>query len=791
MDYRNEQLFQEEALDIKKYLFKILDNWYWFVIALIITVSVAYFLNRFSESFYNVGGATVMVKHERMRSAGMEAFLGDIGLLSDRTTIQNQMEVLRSFTLNRRVMDELDFDVTYVAIGRFKNAELYQSADIAVNYKIDRYQKTGYPIYVTILSETEYRLQIDDNLGIDRVMKFGEQFEHEMFNFNITLENRVYNHERYFFYINDRNALANQYRNKLQINLNNPETGSVLFLSSTGKVPRQEADYLNKLMEMFIRLDLEEKNQTAVNTIEFIDGQLVEIVDSLHQVESALHDFQSTNKVVNLSKEGNIIFSTIERSQTEKVGLSMKSKYYHYLLDYLSDRSSQKDIIAPSAIGIGDPLLNSLISQVNQLYSDRNMLEFNVQENNPRIRQIDQVIQNVTKTLLENAQSMISANDIAIEDVNRRLWESEMEISKLPSIERQLLNMERRYNLSNDLYTYLMEKRAEASIARAASVSDSRILDQARTQQATIISPKKKRNYSVAFLLGLGIPFILMIVADFLNNKVPDKSYLDKHTNVPLLGCIGHNLLKSEIPVEEKPKSAISESFRALRTNLQYVLRDNGAKTISITSTVSGEGKTFSAVNLAAIIAMSGKKTLLVGLDLRKPRINSLFGFDREVGLSTYLIGKYNEDEIIEKSDLENLDIITSGPIPPNPSELLQSEKMVEFLKEIKNRYDYIIFDTPPVAIVSDALIVNRFADMTIFIVRQNYSNKNVLDFINDLYNKKEIKNLSILLNDVRSSGYYGNGYYSYGGYYKHGYYGEEEKSKYFKKLKQYLNLNY
>jgi tyrosine-protein kinase Etk/Wzc len=781
MDYRDKQFFQEETIDTKKYLLKILFNWYWFVIALAIAGSVAYYLNRFSEPIYNVGGATVMVRHERMRSAGMEAFLGDIGLLSDRTTIQNQMEVLRSFTLNRRVMDELDFNITYVAIGRFNNVQLYQTADIAVHTNSEHNQRTGYPIFVTILSENEYRLEIDEDLGVDRVMKFGEQFEHEMFNFYITLLNKDYTHQKYYFLINNPDALANQYRQKLQINLNNPETGSVLFLSSTGKVPKQETDYLNKLMETFIKMDLEEKSQMAVNTIEFIDGQLVEIVDSLQQVEDAMQYFQSSNKVVNLSREGNIIFSRLEKQQSEKVELSIKGKYYDYLENYLTDRSTHKDIIAPSAIGIGDPLLNTLISQLNQLYSDRSMLGFNVQENNPRIRQLDQVIQNVSQALLENVRSMISANRIALEDINQRLRGAESEMSKLPFIERQMLNLERRFNLSNDLYTFLMEKRAEASIARAASISDNRILDQARTSHVSIISPKRNRNYAIALLLGLGLPFMIIVLADFLNNKITDKSYIDKNTNVPLLGSIRHNEIKSEIPVEENPKSAIAESFRALRTNLQYILRDTNSKTISITSTVSGEGKTFSAVNLATIIAMSGKKTLLVGLDLRKPRINSLFGYDKEIGLSTYLIGKYNEDKIIERSGIENLDIITSGPIPPNPAELLQSERMADFLKEVKTRYDYIIFDTPPVSIVSDALIVNRFADITIFIVRQCFSSKNVLDFINELYIRKEINNLSILLNDVKASDYYGYRYNNnYGGYY-----GEEEKLNFLNRIKQ------
>ena len=791
MEYRDENLFQEETIDIKKHLFKIIRNWYWFAVSLIVALAVAYYINRFSEPVYNVGGATVMVRHERMRSAGMEAFLGGIDLLGNRTTIQNQMEILRSFTLNRRVMEELDFDVTYVAIGRFKNSQQYRNADIIVNFDERHYQRRGYPVYVTIISENQYRLEIENDIRVNRIMQFGEQFEHEMFNLNIILANNDYIHERYYFVINSRDELANHYSSKLQIDINDPETGSVLFLSSKGKIASQEADYLNKLVEMFIRMDLEEKNQTAVNTIEFIDDQLVEIVDSLQRVENVLQNFHSSNRVGNLSREGNIIFSRLERFQTEKVELSVRSKYYEYLLNYLADKSTRQDIVAPSAIGIGDPLLNSLIGQLNQLHVDRNLIEFSVQENNPRILQLDQTIDNVRETLIENVRSMIAANNIALEDVNRRLAESESEINKLPEIERQMIQIERRYNLSNNLYNFLMEKRSEASIAQASNVSDNRIIDHARATQASIISPKVRQNYAMALIFGLGFPFLVILLADYLNTKIPDKSFVDKNTNVPILGSIGHNKFKTEIPVEEKPKSAIAESFRALRTNLQYMLRDNGPKIISITSTVTGEGKTFCAVNFATIIAMSGKKTLLIGFDLRKPKINTLFGFDRELGLSTFLIGKYGEEDIIEKTDIENLDIITSGPVPPNPAELLLSEQLTGFFNKIKYRYEYIVFDTPPVAVVSDALIVNRFADVSIFVVRQNFSKKYVLDLINDLYNKKEIKSISILLNDVKVSGYYGYGYgyYGYGYGYNKGYYGEEEKPCFLKRMKQFLNL--
>ncbi len=791
MDKQKENFFQEETIDIKKYLFRGLRNWYWFVICILLAYAVAYYINRFSEPVYNVGGATVMVRHERMRPSGLEGFIESFELVQSRTTTQNQMEVLRSFTLSRRAMEELDFGVTYVAVGRFRNSEMYRNSDIRVHPDTSRYQRKGYPVYVTILSEHEYRLEIDDDIGVDRIMRFGEQFEHEMFSFSITLENNDYRHERYYFTINDLNSLANRYRRRLDIEVNDPTTGSVLFLSSTGKVPAQEADYLNKLMELFIRMDLEEKNQTAINTMEFIDVQLVDITDSLNNVESELERFRLDNRIMNLGHEGQMVFNKLESFHSEKVSLNVKEKYYDYLLSYLSDKTAYNDLIAPSAIGIGDPLLNSLIDQLNELYRERSLLGFNVQENNPRLIQVEKIIVEVTNALKENVKSMVAANNIAIADVEERIEEVEREIMQLPLRERQMLGMERRFNLNNELYTYLMEKRAEASIAKAANISDNRILDSARPEHATMVSPKRSRNFFLAFFVGFGLPVLLIILRDFFNTKIVDQTEIESKTNVPVTGTIGHNRFPTEIPVHDNPKSGISESFRALRTNLQYMLKKEEKHIISITSTVKGEGKTFCAVNLASVIAVSEKKTLLVGLDLRKPRINSIFGLGKTPGLSTYLIGNNGLNDIIRKTDNEYLDVVTSGPVPPNPAELLQNEKMKEFISIIKEKYDYIIFDTPPVAFVSDAMIANEYCNLTLFVVRQNFSRKQVIELINDLYNKKDFGNIGILINDVKASGYYGYGYgYGYNQYLTEGYYGEDDLRQGMKeKVKRIFNL--
>ncbi len=791
MDYNKEQFFQEETIDVKKYLFKVLHNWHWFLISLILAIAAAYYINRFSEPVYNVGGATVMVRHERMRPGGMEGFIESFELVQSRTTIQNHIEILRSYTLSRRAMEELDFGITYVAMGRFKNSKMYKNSDIRVHQDTTRYQRKGYPVYVTILNEDEYRLEIDDDIGVNRIMKFGEQFEHEMFSFNITLENNDYTHEKYYFTINDLNSLASRYRNNLEIEVNDPQTGSVLFLSSTGKVPGQEVNYLNKLMELFIRTDLEEKNQTAINTIDFIDEQLIDITDSLNRVENELEQFRLEHKIMNLSHEGQLVFNKLESFHSEKVELNIKQNYFDYLLNYLSDKTSYNDIIAPSAIGIADPLLNSLIDQLNQLHNEHNMLSFNVKKDNPRLVKLEKTIESSSQVLRENLQSMVAANQIAMKDVKNRIEKVEGEVMELPLRERQMLGKERRFELNNELYTYLMEKRAEASIAKAANISDNKVLDFARAENATMVTPKKNRNYFLALFAGLGLPVLLILLRDFFNTKINEISEIENKINLPIIGNISNNRFKTEIPVFVYPKSAIAESFRGMRTNLQYLLKKDKKHVISITSAVAGEGKTFCAINLSFIIAMTGKKTLLAGLDLRKPMINSILSVEDSCGLSTYLIGNNSADEIIKKTDNEFLDIISSGPLPPNPAELLQSERMEELVSLMKKRYDYIIFDTPPVAFVSDAIIASTYSDLTMFVIRQNFSNKHVVNLVNDLKNKKDFTNMSLLINDIKIPGYYGYGYYSFSNrqYKNHGYYGEDDKPQGFSaKVKQFFN---
>ena len=330
----------------------------------------------------------------------------------------------------------------------------------------------------------------------------------------------------------------------------------------------------------------------------------------------------------------------------------------------------------------------------------------------------------------------------------------------------------------------LLTKKNEAGIAKASNVSDIRIIDEAKDLGQSAIAPNTKKNYSVALFVGLLFPLAFVFITTLLDNNINSPEDIKKLSNIPILGVVNRSRIKTNLAVFESPKSSVAESFRSIRSGLQYIyknLNKNKTKTILITSSVSGEGKTFCSINIASVFSLTGKKTVLVGLDLRKPKIFGDFEISNDFGVVNYLIGQKTLDKVVQSTQHDNLDIITSGPIPPNPSELLMSDQMEEFIEELKARYDYVVLDTPPFGLVADALDLTTFADATIYIVRQDYSKKAMLNMINDKYQKREVKNISFVFNDYRQKAKYGYGYgYGYGyayGSYGNGYHEDERKT--------------
>ncbi|HBH48913.1 MAG TPA: tyrosine protein kinase, partial [Bacteroidales bacterium] len=521
--------------------------------------------------------------------------------------------------------------------------------------------------------------------------------------------------------------------------------------------------------------------------------QLKGIVDSLESAGIRLQQFRSNNKLIDLSKEGSFLFEQMEQLQADKALLEINLRYYNYLLDYIKTHQEAGDVIAPSVVGISDELLNSLVLNLNELSLQLSNYRSSVQENLPQTTALKGQINNVRNTLQENLASLIGASELSMENLNNRIRKIEGEIRKLPLTERQYINIQRDFNINDQIYTFLLEKRAEAGITKASNIADHKILDKALPNNAIRIRPKPSSNYMLSLVVGFLIPLIIIILREFFNNKILGKRDIESATRVPILGSVGHNEKQSEIPVFENPKTALSESFRALRANLHFMLKEKNEKVIAVSSTISGEGKTFCAVNLAAIMAMAGKKTLLMGLDLRRPKIHRIFNINNDTGLSTYLAGRTEYQDIIQPTNVDNLAIVISGPVPPNPAELIGSERLVDFIDSMKKEFDYIVIDTPPIAIVTDALLIKDLINTYVFVIRHNYSDRSVLKLVDELYTRRGVANMSILVNDIQVKGYYGYNYsynygYGYGYTYRYGqsYYDTEmEITGFWSKLKR------
>lgn len=791
---------KDESIEFKRYLSLFFSNWYWFAFTVFISFSISYAINRWSEKVYTVS-STILIRDDKFAVASSDLtniFPGTSAFRSQQN-LNNEIGILKSFNLNYRVIHELpEFHVEYVAVGKrgIVESRLYNQCPFKVVYDSLAIQKTGQKVSIKILSETRYRLEIDEGSDFSQELEFGQRFHEMGYDFSLEIRNKsksIYesgSSNKYYFYFTNLASVANTYRSKLAVSPVEEEA-SLVRLTVSGSVASQEADYLNKLMSVYIEYGLELKNQIAGQTIDFINAQLKQISDSLRIVEGSLENFRNANKIIDVTREGSIIQDKFEKIDAEKNGLQMQENYYIYLKDYIDSKTESIDVIAPSFMGISDQLLIKLVNDLSQFQKDKRQLSMDLLESTAPFEILEANISRVRFAINENVNNGLQNIIRSKAEIDKRLDLVEQEARKLPSTERQMINIQRKFDLNNTVYTFLLEKRAEAGIAKASNVADNRVIDYAGSYDILRIKPREQRNFLLALILGLILPAIVISSIDYLNNKIIDKKDIEKGTNVPVLGFVSHNKLNDEIPVAIRPSSTLAESFRSVRTNLKYFLKEANCPVISVSSTISGEGKTFISANLTAIISSNDKKVLLAELDLRKPRFHKIFQTDKRSGLSTFLIGEDKFEDIVCETKIKNLWFVPSGPIPPNPAELIDSPAMKDFIDIAKKQFDYIVIDTPPIAIVTDALLLSSFTDFYVFVVRQRYSSKNTLGLIEELNRNGNIKKIGIIINDINLSGYYGYGLrygniFGYGYNYGYNYYDQYTKYGYTDSAKGY-----
>ena len=786
---------EEKALEIRYVVAKYIRYWPWYALFIFVFVTGTYIFHRYTVDEFEVTGS-IVIKNSNTPEARI---LDRSNIFNQGINLENDILRLRSKNLAHLALQKVHFDVEYYAKTNIKDIELYDRSPIRIDVDWDHLQVTETPVELEILSEKNFRLSqaqgglmdfnsvqaAGDESIYNKTYTFGEVVETPRSKFTVFLINPGRVGETILFKLVNPSALEDQWARSIRVGIVN-EYSSVLNITTTTKVVEKGRDYINALMQSYIEYDLNEKNKIQENSIAFIEEQLGYLEDSMKAKQRELLSFKVNNKLLDVSAEFSNILGKMNDLDERKAELDYQLQYFEEIRQYMDQKSKDfSDVIAPSVIGVPDPLLNGLIQTLVALSQDRRKLLATVNENHPEIIKIDVQMQKVQDALFENVVNLIDNTKKQKTGILEEIRAYDSEFSRLPESESRYTDISREFELRENVYTYLLEKRVEAGIARAANVSDNAILDVAK--RGTLVFPKKTQNYGLAIALGFLLPFGFIVIRDMFDDSIKDQRDLKKHFMIPQLGVIGYSTKGTNLVVLEHPKSAVAESFRSLRSAITYLASGKNTKKILVTSSVSGEGKTFTSLNLASAMALGSKKTVVVGADLRRPKLASYFGQSEKVGLSTYLIGKVDAESIIIPTSHQNLFFVPSGVIPPNPAELLQTNRLKEFLDYLESKFDIVVFDTPPMGLVSETIDLMRLFDINLYVVRQNYTNKDHLVMINDLFNNKQVKNVYGVFNGIINSGYhyegynygYGNTYlYSQNNKYMYNYYGEDLETK-------------
>jgi succinoglycan biosynthesis transport protein ExoP len=810
LDINDFTVFENQSsFDFKGFLIKILSYWKWFLVSIIIALIIAYQVNIRKEKIYEIETLISVKEETNPLFTSNTSLVFNWGGASDQ--IQTISTTLESRSHNELVVDKLQFYIDYLVQGEYNLVDAYGAVPFYVDIDKKQGQVIGNPIGIKFISENEYEVRIpfegtsaslihysDNSYSNTAVVegeyvkkyKVGERVSLPFLNWKLQIKDNpgLYKGNEYFVRFNDFDATVSSYRN---VDVKSDDKGgSIITLGMQGTNKARMVEYLNSTVKMLIKRQLDSKNQFATNTINFIDSTLVAMESQLKETGDELKSFRKGKNIFDVEEGGGAKFSDkILDFDIEKDGVNRKINYYNSLKAYLRNSVDYSKLPAPSVAGIEDPNIVVNVSKLIALSTQRSEMVYAV-KSEKIFRDFDNQMEAVKNVLLENITTAKAALQYDLALVESKINQTESKIKRLPDDQQELIKIKRKYDLNDNIYSTFLQKRSEADIVKAANLSDIHFIDPAKDIGVGLIGPKTGVNYVLALFFGLLLPLLVIVTVFFINNTIDNPEDVSKLTSIPLIGIVGINTDNTNLAVFEKPKSALSESFRAIRSSLQFLYKKSnvaGAKTLMITSSVSGEGKTFCSINIATVFALSEKKTVIVGLDLRKPKLFEEFSLTNTLGVVNYLIKQKSLDDIVNTTSIPFLDVILSGPVPPNPSELIMGDGMRELIDELKTKYDYIILDTPPVGLVADSLELAQYCDVTLYIVRQNFTKKEMITLLNNRVNRGELSNISVILNGFENKAKYGGGYgygYGYGsGNYSSGYHETEKKKSVFEKI--------
>lgn len=772
----------ETGIDIHKIKNLLVKYWYWFIISLSISLSATYIYLRYQAPTYR-SATTILLKDATNQGMSRIEMIDGFGLSPEMKNTESQMFIIRSQKMVKRAINRLDFEVTYMSAGKLKETELYRNAPFIVYWDSTHTQLTGVNFHITSSGNDSYTIKAESEAGylynypkeqhlgttgaisINNTYNFGENITAENYSFrvernaNVTFKQDV----DYYFRFNTINGLVSQYRGSLGVSPYS-EGSPIVILSIVGQQPQKMNVFLSVLSEVIMEYNLDKKNQMATRSLNFIGMQLKNVADTLQIIQQQLADFRRQNPFISTSDGSKGLAGDYLNIEKELRMKNIQLDYLTQLTKNLNEKALLEDyfVLIVGKNEDSDPLVTKLVQELISLSDERLILGSKVSERNPYISDLDKKTENVKQNLKISLSQMILKLKKSMDDDRLLLGELRYKINQLPAIEREYAEIDRRYKLNDAIYTFLLQKQSENQIARASNTSDNEVLEEPSV--VALVGPAKNRYYSRSFMIGLLIPAVIIFLYEFFDTKIRTLDQLKNLAGtIPVVGAIPNSETDVNDLIHTFPNGKCSEAFRRLRVKMQYLLSGKDKKVILISSTNTGEGKSFSSYNLAQVFAISGKKTVLIGFDLRKPKLHQMCGVSNALGLSSYLSEQSDIEDIIIPLKHNNLSLIPAGEIPPNPAELILQSRTDKLFTYLRENYDVIIIDTAPIGLVADTRTLVNYADSFLFVTRVDVTNKEHLKMTLENLTAEKITSIGLILNGIQTDdrffGYYGNTY--------------------------------
>lgn len=756
-------------LGIKDLFYKYIRFLPLFVISVALSLFVAYVYLRYATLVYESSGSMIIQDDSKAPSGGDK--LDNILASDNKKNIQNEIEYIKSKKLMTRVVKALDLNFSYTAVGKIKELNIYKASPFTIEaFKIK--DSSGFVLQVDFLNEHNFRINSDGPFT------YGQVFENAYGVFKMSRSSFGVPNGQYKVGWQPTSSVASSLSSGMVII---PKQGTaILNLSFQSTNPQHAADVINSVMAEYQKATIEDKNAKTQQQLIFIDGRLDTVAAQVDSINRGYVQFIKENSAFDLQTQSSSYLGQIEESTKERnTQQELLNKAYQIESGLLSKTQTIK---TPSSLGISDPTLNKMVDAYNEAQLQRKALLETTSENNIAVKQQNEIVDQLQKNILSSLESIKTALRSNIGSIDRLSGAAQSQLRLMPEKQKILADIQMQKQSKIAILNILLDKREQSAIELAATISNIQVLQDA-VPNSSPVKPKKRNIQLLAIAVGILLPALFIFVLELLNDKVTTRYDIERLTTATIIGEVGHSYGRNTLVVTNNSRSVVAEQFRIIRSNLQYVLNHVPRPVILVTSSYSGEGKSFVSTNIGAVMALAGKKTIILEFDIRKPKVLSQLNMPKKPGLTNFILGKVSLDELpVPVDGIQNLYVLPCGPVPPNPAELLLDPKVGELFDWLRQNFDAVVMDTAPVGMVSDALTLSRFADATLYIVRQGHTFKKQIGMIDEFYTQGKLPRTSIILNDIKvrtGYGYYGYGKYGYGrgyGYgYGVGYYDEEQ----------------